>query len=184
MDYDTSVIPSREIALELQASGFSAESAVQIRVDGVRCESCVRSIEGRLGELSGVSHVQVSLQDASALIQFQPFVVTPQQLREQIEDAGFDAALFPEDPPGQEVSCWQSSATQTATVWIVGMTCSSCVQAIEGRVSQVTGVHSVAVSLADGKGTMTFDPGVTEPEKLRVTIEDMGFDASLDGRNR
>ncbi len=188
MDYDASVITTKEITLELQTMGFDAESAVRIRVDGMRCQSCVQTIEEQIGPLPGVSHIQVSLQDAAALIVYRPLLVTQQELGDKIEDMGFDATLLADDPPEQVLSYWQrvtsNTSVQTVTIWIVGMTCNSCVQSIEGRISQAAGVQSIAVSLKEEKGTITFDPSLTEPEKLRAAIEEMGFDASLEGRNQ
>ncbi|XP_059184107.1 copper-transporting ATPase 2 isoform X2 [Centropristis striata] len=181
VDYDTSVISTKEIALELQTAGFSVESAVQIRVEGMHCQSCVQSIEGRIGSLPGVSYIQVSFQDSAALIVYQPLLVTHQELRDNIEEMGFGATLYSDDPPGCDISYWQRELVySTVTIWIVGMTCNSCVQAIEGRISQMTGVLSIAVSLKEEKGTVTFDPRLTEPEQLRAAVEDMGFDASLE----
>lgn len=130
----------------------------------------------------GVSHIQ----DKAALIVFQPLLVTHEELRDKIEDMGFDTALLSEDPSVEDLSFWQKkevdASTQTVTILIGGMTCSSCVQTIEGRISQMTGVRFIAVSLEAEKGTITFDPYLTEPEQLRAAIEDMGFDASLKGR--
>ncbi|XP_034533630.1 copper-transporting ATPase 2 [Notolabrus celidotus] len=179
VDYDTSVITTKEIALEIQTLGFNVESVVQIRVDGMHCKSCVQAIEGRIGVLPGVTHIQVSLPDSLALIVYQPPLVTQQELRDSIEEMGFDSVLLADDPPGRGVCFWQSGSL-TTTVWIVGMTCNSCVQSIEGRISQMTGVQSIVVSLKEEKGTVTFDPSLTEPEKIRAAIEDMGFDASLE----
>ncbi|KAK2857051.1 hypothetical protein Q5P01_005786 [Channa striata] len=185
VDYDSSAVTIRDVALELHALGHRVESLVQIKVDGMHCQSCVQSIEGRIGELPGVSHIQVSLQDGAALIVVQPLLVTQQELRDKIKDMGFEATLFKEDPSGHDISYWQRDAlnpsTQTVTIRIVGMTCNSCVQSIEGRMSQMTGVQAIAVSLEEEKGRITFDPSLTEPEKLRMSIEDMGFDASLEG---
>ncbi|XP_078099530.1 copper-transporting ATPase 2 [Sander vitreus] len=181
VDYDASVITTKEIALELQSAGFNVESVVQIRVDGLHCQSCVQSIEGQIGPLPGVSHIQVSFQNATALIVYQPLLVTQQELREKIGDMGFGATLSADDPSGYDISCWQRDLlNSTVNIWIVGMTCNSCVQSIEGRISQMTGVRSIAVSLKEEKGTITFDPSLTEPEQLRAAIEDMGFDASLE----
>ncbi|KAL7370037.1 hypothetical protein ABVT39_017057 [Epinephelus coioides] len=181
VDYHTSVITTTEIALELQRVGFNVESAVQIRVDGMHCQSCVQSIEGHIGPLPGVSHIQVSLQDAVALIIYTPLVVTQQELRDSIEDMGFGATLLTDDPSECDISYWQRDILSfTVTVWIVGMTCNSCVQSIEGRISQMTGVQSIVVSLKEEKGIITFDPSLTEQEQVRAAIEDMGFDASLE----
>lgn len=182
VDYDASVITTEEIATELQTAGLDVESAVRIGVDGMRCQSCVQSIEGQIAPLSGVSHVRVSLRDGAAWIVHRPLLVTRQELRDRIQEMGFDAALLADDPPGPDLSCWQEDALKTVTIWIAGMTCSSCVQSVEARISQMSGVRSIMVSLKEEKGTVTFDPGLTEPEQLRAAIEDMGFDASLEGR--
>ncbi|KAJ3584238.1 hypothetical protein NHX12_014734 [Muraenolepis orangiensis] len=86
------------------------------------------------------------------------------------EETGFGIT-----PVGEE-----RSPVLPLNIWIAGMTCGSCVRSIEGRVSQVAGVRSVAVSLEEGKGTLTFDPGLTQPELLRAVVEDMGFQAYLE----
>uniref|UniRef100_A0A671TAT6 Copper-transporting ATPase 2 n=1 Tax=Sinocyclocheilus anshuiensis TaxID=1608454 RepID=A0A671TAT6_9TELE len=237
------------------------ESEVKIRVQGMTCQSCVRSIEERIGSLEGVVGVQVSLSDKEASLRFNPGTVTPEVLRKHIEDMGFDASLMAlpsqlqpsvtdwsdvtlgvegmhcgscvknitetltgvvgvnsvfvslekgtvdlrfdpslltletvkglleEIPPGNfrvSIPGWNSrlnSASippQTVTIRIEGMTCSSCVQAIEGMVSQRAGVYAIKVCLQEKKGIVTFDSSVTCPEELRSAIEDMGFEAWLD----
>ncbi|XP_061685875.1 copper-transporting ATPase 2 isoform X2 [Syngnathoides biaculeatus] len=180
VDYLSSVITAAEIALELRRIGFHVESGVWIRVDGMHCQSCVQSIEQHVGTLRGVTHVRVSLEEGTVLVAFQPLHITQEDLRDKIEDMGFGATLLADDP-SRAISHWRGDTTQVVTVWIGGMTCSSCVQSIEGRISQMMGVHSMEVSLKDQKGTITFDPGLTGPEQLRVAIEDVGFDASLQG---
>lgn len=169
--YDTTVTTSKEIGLQLHNMGHSAESTVHIRVDGIHCQSCVQTIEANVGSLQGVSHIQVSLQSSSALIVFHSQFVTQQELKDKIEDLGFDATLMD----------GHSAHLVTVTVWITGMTCSSCVESIEGRISRVTGVISINVSLKEQKGTVTFNSYLTEAEQLRAAIEDMGFEASLKG---
>ncbi|KAM4601643.1 copper-transporting ATPase 2 isoform 2-T2 [Polymixia lowei] len=180
VDYRISVITTKQIALEFQAMGYNVELTVRIRVDGMSCQSCVQSIEGHIGKLPGVSHIQVFLQDAAALIVFRPLVVTQEELRAKIEDMGFGATLLEGELKAFALKTSTQTSIESATVWIVGMTCNSCVQSIEGRISQVSGVRSIAVSLEEEKGTITFDPTLTQPEQLRAAIEDMGFSASLE----
>uniref|UniRef100_A0AAQ5YW95 Copper-transporting ATPase 2 n=1 Tax=Amphiprion ocellaris TaxID=80972 RepID=A0AAQ5YW95_AMPOC len=177
VDYDSSAITTKQMVLELQTLDYSVESAVQIRVEGMHCQSCVKTIEEQMMELPGVSYVQVSLKGNSAVVMFQPLLVSQEELREKIEDLGFEAALLPEDPAGG----FRNLFTQTSTVWIRGMTCGSCVRSIEGRISDLSGVQSIVVSLEEEKGTIAFDPSLTDPEQLRAAIEEMGFDASLSG---
>uniref|UniRef100_A0A8C7VJG9 Copper-transporting ATPase 2 n=1 Tax=Oncorhynchus mykiss TaxID=8022 RepID=A0A8C7VJG9_ONCMY len=205
VDYNASSISTRELSLEIQAMGYgvvdvageevtkigeteATESLTRIRVKGMTCQSCVRSIEGRIGTLPGVLHIKVSLSDQEAVVQFQPHIVTSEEVKEQIENMGFGATLTNKDT---SIDCGQGetpvsssildSLTQTSVIGIVGMTCNSCVQSIEGKISEMTGVCSIAVSLKEEQGTVTFDPSLTQPEELRAAIEDMGFDASLIG---
>lgn len=190
VDYDPAVVSPRQVALELQGMGLSVECGVRVRVEGMRCQSCVHSIQDHLGSLQGVLKVQVSLQDAAALVLHRPLMVTQQELRDQIEDMGFSATVLDEDPPWPELDLWQAPpgstqdpprSSRSATIWIRGMTCASCVQSVEGRLAEVGGVHSASVSLQEGTATVNFDPCLTEPEKLRAAVEDVGFDASLTG---
>uniref|UniRef100_A0A3B3CM45 HMA domain-containing protein n=1 Tax=Oryzias melastigma TaxID=30732 RepID=A0A3B3CM45_ORYME len=185
VDFDSSATTTKEIAAHLRALGCGVEAAVQIKVDGMHCQSCVQTIEGRIGELPGVSWIRVSLEEGVAAVVFQPLVITQQELRDKMEDMGFSAALTSKETSG--LSFWQRDpdmSIQTTTVWIAGMSCSSCVESIEGRISHMVGVKSVVVSLKEEKGTISFDPRLTEPEQLRAAIEDMGFDASLKGKGR
>ncbi|XP_057680707.1 copper-transporting ATPase 2 isoform X1 [Corythoichthys intestinalis] len=178
VDYLSSMISAAEIAQELCKMGFHVESGVWISVNGMRRHSCMETIEQHVTSLRGVLHVRVSLEEGKALVVFQPLLITRQEVRDKIGDLGFVATLLDDDPSGA-ISHWQTDATQNVTVWIGGMTCNSCVQSIEGNISQIMGVYSIEVSLKEEKGTITFDPGLTGPEQLSVAIEDMGFNASL-----
>ncbi|XP_045555221.1 copper-transporting ATPase 2 isoform X3 [Salmo salar] len=96
VDYNTSSISTRELSLEIQAMGYgvvdvageevtkigeteTTESLTRIRVKGMTCQSCVRSIEGRIGTLPGVLHIKVSLSDEEAVVRFQPHTVTSEE---------------------------------------------------------------------------------------------------------
>ncbi|XP_041699280.2 copper-transporting ATPase 2 [Coregonus clupeaformis] len=203
VDYNASSISTRELSLEIQAMGYgivdvageevtkigeteATEFLTRIRVEGMTCQSCVHSIEGRIGTLPGVLHIKVSLSEQEAVVRFQPHTVTSVELKEQIENMGFGATLTNKDT---SIDCGQGetpasssildSLTQTSVIGIVGMTCNSCVRSIEGKISEMTGVCSIVVSLNEEKGTVTFDSNLTQPEELRAAIEGMGFDASL-----
>lgn len=69
--------------------------------------------------------------------------------------------------------------TDVVTLQVFGMTCSSCVNSVEGGLRDVPGVNSVAVSLAMQSARIEFDPGVVGPRELVEHIEDIGFDAIL-----
>jgi len=62
-----------------------------IRVEGMSCGGCVNSVTAALKALPGVTEADVSLESAQARVQYDPATVSEQQLREAVEEAGFDA---------------------------------------------------------------------------------------------
>jgi copper chaperone len=62
-----------------------------IKVDGMSCGGCVKSVTGVLTALDGVASADVSLERKQAVVEFDAAKVTRDQLMAAIEDAGFDA---------------------------------------------------------------------------------------------
>uniref|UniRef100_UPI00398F31DE copper-transporting ATPase 1 n=1 Tax=Pristiophorus japonicus TaxID=55135 RepID=UPI00398F31DE len=170
-----------------------------LRIDGMHCSSCVTNIESNLSELPAVHKIKVSLENKSAIIQYNPATITPNALRQAVEalpPGGFKVSL-PDDCPSEKsapsvarhslVSPLQPPSSdsrkhQLSSVTVInikGMTCNSCVKSIEENLSNKSGVIAIHVSLAQHNGTVEYDPLFTNPEELRDMIDDMGFDAVL-----
>uniref|UniRef100_A0A8U8BL65 P-type Cu(+) transporter n=1 Tax=Geospiza parvula TaxID=87175 RepID=A0A8U8BL65_GEOPR len=62
---------------------------------------------------------------------------------------------------------------------IVGMTCQSCVQSIEGRISKVKGILRIKVSLEQNNAVIKYRQSEISPEQICQEILDMGFDANI-----
>ena len=63
-----------------------------IKVDGMSCGGCVKSVTGVLTALDGVAKAEVSLEQKQAVVEFDAGKLTRDQLKSVIEDAGFDAS--------------------------------------------------------------------------------------------
>ncbi|KAG7283105.1 hypothetical protein CRUP_033051 [Coryphaenoides rupestris] len=166
----------------------SVAAVVLLRVGGMHCRSCVTNIQDNIGQLPGVSSVEVSLETEKASICYDPLTVTVPQLRQTLEalpPGNFKTCLWdsPDSPTSlalpQPGALWTQQARPcvstslggaVAEVRIEGMTCGSCVRSIEGMISQ-------------RKGNFEYDPLLTSPEELREAVEDMGFDAFLPATN-
>ena len=61
-----------------------------IKVGGMSCQGCVKSVTGVLQALPDVASVDVSLERGEARVQHGPGA-TPELLRQAVLDAGFDA---------------------------------------------------------------------------------------------
>ena len=66
------------------------EQAV-VKVGGMTCAGCVRSISNVLQALPGVETAQVSLEQGAANITFDPQQINLATLKRAIEEAGFEA---------------------------------------------------------------------------------------------
>lgn len=192
---------------------FIDTTLVALRVKGMHCRSCVVNIQDNISVLPGVSSVEVSLENEKASICYDPQKVTVTQLQQAIEalpPGNFKTQPWDSSGPLSPVatspartlppsSSWPTGANQAkpavlqpcfnqplgsvVNIHIEGMTCNSCVQSIEGMISQKKGVMSAEVSLTDHQGIFEYDPLLTTPEELREAIEDMGFDAFLPETN-
>lgn len=61
---------------------------------------------------------------------------------------------------------------------IQGMTCASCVAHVEKGIKKSDGIEMAAVNLATEKATVSFDPAVTDIEKIIQSVKDAGYSAS------
>lgn len=188
---------------------FIDTKPVTLQVKGMHCRSCVVNIQDNISKLLGVSSVEVSLEKETASICYDPHKVTVTQLQEAIEalpPGNFKTQAWEPTAPLRPAStspksalslprpgrvhhakaassqpCFTQPLASVVNIHIEGMTCNSCVQSIEGMISQRKGVNSAKVSLAEHQGVFEYDPLLTTPEELREAIDDMGFDAYLPG---
>ncbi len=63
---------------------------ISLNIKGMTCGGCVKSVTNVLQQITGVSHVEVSLEQNNATISFDPGKAKPAQFKSAIEDAGFD----------------------------------------------------------------------------------------------
>lgn len=149
----------------------------QLRIGGMTCASCVNSIERGLSTEQGIIAVQVSLLAESASITYTPSITNTDQMIEYIEDMGFDASLTIDDITSSD----QLSKLQ---LQIYGMTCASCVNAIERDVCKLNGVESISVNLITESGVITYSQTVIGPRQIVEAVENLGFNALVSDKTR
>ena len=64
---------------------------VELKVEGMDCEGCVKSVTRMLSGVSGVSKVDVSLSAASAKVTYDPAKSGIADFRRAVERAGYKA---------------------------------------------------------------------------------------------
>ncbi|PSN66601.1 heavy metal translocatin [Corynespora cassiicola Philippines] len=161
-----------------------------LKVEGMTCGACTSAIESGFQGVNGVGNVSISLVMERAVIQHDPNTITADQVKEIIEDRGFDAEVLSTDLPmvhdvddhflsDSDDEDEVAGQTSTTTLSVEGMTCGACTSAIEGAFKDVAGIKSFSISLLSERAVIEHDPSIIPPEKLAETIEDVGFDAAV-----
>lgn len=187
--YHPSTVTAKEILQEIEGMGYEVRdvtnapqseelaregSLVKIRVEGMTCHSCVRSIEDRIGALQGVKGLNVSLSDKEAVVWYNPKRVKPEDLKEHIQDMGFDACISQTDLSYIFPKMAQSEWVE-ARFGVEGMHCGSCVKNITESLSGMLGVQGVLVSLESRSVDLKYDPSLVTLVTIKAVIEELPF---------
>ncbi|KAI9506243.1 E1-E2 ATPase-domain-containing protein [Coemansia spiralis] len=178
--YDSAAVEPAAITEAIEGCGFDASplagsrrSHKTLSVEGMTCQSCVKSIQVALADVEGIDSAEVSLDENCAVVVWNPSAVNLPTVIGAIEDCGFgsgDTLLDPElgDALG---------ANSAVQLEVHGMSCSSCVAAIERGLGRHDGINSVSVSLLAQRATVRYDSSVVSVTSIVQWIEELGFDA-------
>jgi copper chaperone len=65
---------------------------VNLKISGMTCQGCVRSVKNVLEGVRGVTTAEVSLQNSEARVVFDPLHASLGSLKAAVEEAGYEAA--------------------------------------------------------------------------------------------
>ncbi|STZ76487.1 heavy-metal-associated domain-containing protein [Bergeriella denitrificans] len=65
---------------------------ITLNISGMTCGGCVKSVTRILEGVEGVAKAEVSLEQNTAVVEYDEAQTTPAALIEAVEDGGFDAA--------------------------------------------------------------------------------------------
>ncbi|KAI0203693.1 E1-E2 ATPase-domain-containing protein [Astrocystis sublimbata] len=172
-------------------------ATTNLKVGGMTCAACSSSVEAGFRGLEGVGDVTVSEGLGRAVVRHDPQRISPDELREIIEDRGFEAEVIDtiedrrvgatlidsETKPGKDATADDedsNSTVATTKVAIEGMTCGACTSAVEGGFTGLDGILRFNISLLANRAAITHDLSKVSPEMIVEIIEDRGFDAKVE----
>jgi copper chaperone CopZ len=68
-----------------------AKSMVELKVEGMTCQGCVRSVQRKLSKVAGVESAHVDLEAGKATVEYDDSLADPAQLVSAIEQIGYHA---------------------------------------------------------------------------------------------
>ncbi|KAL8672485.1 MAG: hypothetical protein Q9168_003056 [Polycauliona sp. 1 TL-2023] len=157
-----------------------------LRVDGMTCASCESAVKGGLKDLNGVTTAEAYFNLSRAIVEHDPQKLSPELVREAIEDTGFDAEILSTEfataihnRPLEDTMDSTGSQLSVTTLKVDGMTCGACESGIRGGFKDVPGLTTMSISFLTGRADFEHDPVVLPPEAIAEIIEDRGFDAAI-----
>ena len=182
----TSLPPMSAADVKLKsATGVENIAKSVLSIHGMTCASCVANIEKMVSPATvpGLISISVNLMSEQAMVEHDASIVSAEKIAEAIDDVGFEAAVV----STKETLSDNTSADptiDTTTLKIFGMTCASCVNAVESALLTLPDVKSAVVNLTTQEARVVYQTDKIGIRDLVRTVEDSGFDAIVaDGQD-
>ncbi|MDI6725122.1 MAG: heavy metal translocating P-type ATPase [Methanobacterium sp.] len=90
VEYNPEKVKLSELENAVETAGYGViNEKVVIKIGGMTCAMCVKAIEDGLGRLDGISSVNVNLSSEKAYVNYNPRMVTVEDMKNTIEDIGY-----------------------------------------------------------------------------------------------
>ena len=176
ISYDDTILNDRDLIEALHGYGLLvAPQSVRLYVNRIIDSASLITLRS----FKGIQSVQVD----NCIIQvvYDVDVTDLQQIIKMIGNAGYSVSLKSlAGLPTPEVSPLRP-IKKTISVDINGMVCQSCVNSIQKSLEEFMDVSDMDISLSSNTGTFTFDTSKVSEALIISTIEECGFDASIQG---
>jgi Cu+-exporting ATPase len=129
----------------------------ELKISGMTCATCARTIEKSLLQLGDVNNAQVNLGSETAMVEYDPAKLNLAELEQAVTDAGYRVI------------------NEKVSLKVGGMTCATCVKTIENALKGLDGVLSVNVNLGAEKAYVTYNPKLTAVADMKEAIEGAGY---------
>lgn len=134
----------------------------EFEISGMTCAACVRAVEKATEKLEGVTSVAVNLSTESMTIDYDENRVSVEDIIRAVESSGYGAAL--------------KQDMREVSIPIQGMTCASCVRAVEKAIQKLDGVVEVGVNLATETAQVKYDADKVRISSIKTVIKNAGYE--------
>jgi len=130
---------------------------VELKVAGMTCVMCAKTIEYSVKDLDGTTDAEVNLGNETVRVEYDPSRLELADLEKAVTDVGYEVVH------------------DRVTIKVGGMTCAMCVTAIEDALKRLDGITGASVNLSSEKAYITYNPYMTTVSEMKKAILDAGY---------
>ncbi|WP_049972717.1 heavy metal translocating P-type ATPase [Haladaptatus cibarius] len=134
-----------------------SQHRVHIDIQGMSCANCSQTIADSVESLDGVSEANINFATDEGTIEYDSDEVSPKQIYEAIESAGY------------------TPVTETKTIGITDMSCANCSETVQSALERTSGVIEADVNFATDEAQVRYNPAEATLTNLYDAIEDAGY---------
>jgi len=132
-----------------------------LKIEGMTCAACAKSIERVSKKLPGVEQASVNFATEKLNINYDESKVKLSDIQSAVEKAGYKVLV----------------ETTSKNLKIEGMTCAACAKNIERVTRKLNGVIDANVNFATEKLAISFEPSLVRTSDIKKAIEKAGYKA-------
>ncbi|MDQ2051835.1 heavy metal translocating P-type ATPase [Natronolimnohabitans sp. A-GB9] len=129
-----------------------------LEITGMSCSTCSGSVEDAAASLEGVESASANYATDEGTVEYDPETVSLADIYDAIDDAGYEAV------------------SETETITVLGMSCSTCSEAVADAVCDLPGVVRADVNFASDEARVEYNPSDVSLAEVHAAIEDAGYD--------
>ncbi|RZJ35445.1 MAG: copper-translocating P-type ATPase [Flavobacterium sp.] len=141
---------------------MNTDNTYKLPLAGVDSEHCALIVDKGLSQVLGVETHKVELNNNRAIITTDDAVTTIPKAVNAIRDLGYEVATIKKNFP------------------VLNMSCASCAASSESILRNQPGVVNVSVNYANTTAQVEYIPTITDPAKLKIALQAVGYDLMTD----
>ena len=133
-----------------------------LEITGMSCATCSGTVEDALSGLEGVEAASANFATDEGVVTYDAATTDLETIVEAVADAGFEVA------------------TETTTMTVLGMSCSTCSGTVGEALEETQGVVSADVNFASDEARVRYNPADATLADLRRAVDDAGYEPVVD----
>ena len=132
-------------------------------ITGMTCASCAKAVERSVSKIEGIDSANVNIATEKLTVEFVDSKTDVIKIKEAVKKAGYGIQELNEN--------------REILLPIAGMTCASCVKAVERAIGKLEGIKEVSVNLATEKAKVVYDTSKVRISQIKDVVAKAGYKA-------